>query len=57
MFLSGNLLVLPTNIRLGRKSMQVANTRAYYDTAIITAVKSFMVQARTIVLKFLRVIN
>ncbi len=25
--------------------MQVANTLAYYDTAIITAVKSFIVQA------------
>jgi hypothetical protein len=44
-FHSGCLLVLPTNIRLGWKSMQVANTLAYYDTAIITAVKSFMVQA------------
>jgi hypothetical protein len=44
-FHSGSLLVLPTNIRLDWKSMQVANTRAYYDTAIITAVKSFIVQA------------
>jgi len=42
---SGSLLVLPTNIRLGRQSMQVVNTQAYYDTAIITAVKSFIVQA------------
>ncbi len=25
--------------------MQVANTLAYYDTAIITAVKSFILQA------------
>ncbi len=45
MFHSGSCLVLPTNIRLGWKSMQVANTLAYYDTAIITAVKSFIVQA------------
>jgi hypothetical protein len=45
MFHSGSFLVLPTNIRLGCKSMQVANTLAYYDTAIITAVKSFIVQA------------
>ncbi len=44
-FYSGSLLVLPTNIRLGWKSMQVANTLAYYDTAIITAVISFIVQA------------
>ncbi len=40
-----SLLVLPTNIRLGWKSMQVENTLAYYDTAIITAVKMFIVQA------------
>ncbi len=45
MFHSGSHLVLPTNIRLGWKSIQVANTLAYYDTAIITAVKSFIVQA------------
>jgi hypothetical protein len=44
-FQSGSLLVLHTNIRLGGKAMQVANTLAYYDTAIITAVKSFIVQA------------
>ncbi len=44
-FHSGSCLVLHTNIRLGRKSMQVANTLAYYDTAIITAVKRFIVQA------------
>ncbi len=44
-FHSGSLLVLPTNIRLGWKSMQVANTLAYYDIAKITAVKSFIVQA------------
>jgi len=44
-FHSGSLLVLPTNIRLGWKSMQVANTLAYNDTAISTAVKSFIVQA------------
>ncbi len=45
MFDSGSLLVLPTTTRLGWKSMQVANTLAYYDTAIITAVKRFIVQA------------
>jgi hypothetical protein len=44
-FHSGSLLVLPTNIRLGWQSIKVANTLAYYDTAIITAVKSFIVQA------------
>jgi hypothetical protein len=44
-FHSGSLLVLPTNIRLGWKSMQVTNTLAYCDTAIIIAVKSFIVQA------------
>jgi hypothetical protein len=44
-FHSVSLLVLPTNIRLGWKSMQVENTLAYYDTAIINAVKMFIVQA------------
>ncbi len=44
-FDSGSLSVLPTNIRLGWKSMQLASTLAYYDTAKITAVKSFIVQA------------
>jgi hypothetical protein len=44
-FHSDSLLVLPTNIRQGWKSMQVENTLAYYNTAIITAVKSFIVQA------------
>ena len=44
-FHSGSLLVLPTNIRLGLQSIKVANTLAYYDTAIITAIKSFIVQA------------
>jgi hypothetical protein len=28
--------------------MQVENTLAYYDTAIITAVKSFIVQAQEV---------
>ncbi len=44
-FHSGSLLVLPTNIRLGLQSIKVANTLAYYDTAIITAVKSIIVHA------------
>jgi hypothetical protein len=44
-FHSDSVLVLPTNTRLKWKSMQVANTLAYYDTAIITVVKSFIVQA------------
>ncbi len=45
MFHSGSLFVLSTNIRLGRKSIQVASTLAHYDTAKITAVKSFIIQA------------
>ncbi len=36
MFHSGGLHVLPTKIRLGWKAVQVANTLAYYDTAIIS---------------------
>ncbi len=42
MGLSGKLLDLPTNIRLGWKLMDVANTLAYYDTATMTLIKSFM---------------
>ncbi len=42
---SGRLQVFPTNIRLDWKWVEVANTLAYYDTATITAVKSFIVQA------------
>jgi hypothetical protein len=36
---------LPTNIRLGWKQIAVANTLAYYDTATITDVNCFIVQA------------
>jgi hypothetical protein len=36
---------LPANVRLGWKRMAVANTLAYYDTATIMAIKSFIVQA------------
>ncbi len=39
----GRLLALSTNIRLGGKRMEVANTLAFYDT--ITAVKSLTVLA------------
>jgi hypothetical protein len=39
------LLTLHTNIRLGCKEIAVANTLAYYDTATITVVNSFIVQA------------
>jgi hypothetical protein len=60
-FYSGSLLVLPINIRLGWKLMQVANTLAYYDTAIITAVKSFIVQAPekidSVTVDLLKIIN
>jgi hypothetical protein len=42
---NGRLLALPANIRLRWKGMAVANTLAYYITATITAVKSFIVQA------------
>jgi len=43
---NGRLLALPTNDRFGRKLMAVANTLAYYDTASITAIKSFIMPAR-----------
>ncbi len=32
---------MPTNIRLGWKGIELANTLAYYDAASITAVKKF----------------
>ncbi len=35
---------LPPNIRLGCKCLTLLNTLAYYDTATITTVKSFIVQ-------------
>jgi hypothetical protein len=41
---NGRIIALPANIRLGRKLMAVSNTLAYYDTATITAVKSFIIQ-------------
>jgi hypothetical protein len=42
---NGRLLALPANIRLRWKLMAVACTLAYYVTATITAVKSFIVKA------------
>ncbi len=44
LYFNGRLLALPTNIRQGWKWLEVANALAYYDTATITAVKSFIVQ-------------
>jgi hypothetical protein len=38
------LLALLTNNRLGWEYMAAANAPAYYDTAIITAVKSFIAE-------------
>ncbi len=38
-------LVLPTNVGLEWKWMDVSNTLAYYDTASSIAIKSFIVQA------------
>ncbi len=35
---------LPTNIRIGWKRAEVANTLAYYDTATISAFRSFVLQ-------------
>ncbi len=45
LFSNGRVLFLPTNIRQGWKWIEVANALAFYDTAKITAVKSFIVQA------------
>jgi hypothetical protein len=38
-------LALPANIRLGWKGLPGTNTLAYYKNPLITAVKSFIVQA------------
>ncbi len=59
---SGALLwlapALTANITLGRKSMAVANTLAYYEMAIITALKIFKLQAPVVyVINTLRYIN
>jgi hypothetical protein len=40
----GRLLALPTNIKLGWKSLTVTNTLAYFITELVTAVKYFIVQ-------------
>ncbi len=42
---NGRLLALPPNIRLTWKGVAMANTLAFYDTATITVVKGFLVQA------------
>jgi hypothetical protein len=42
---NGKLLAIPINIRLEWKWIAVVNTVAYCDTATITVVKSFIVQA------------
>ncbi len=47
--LKGRLLALSTNIRLGWKGLTETNTPAYYENLLITAVKSFIVQALTII--------
>jgi hypothetical protein len=41
---------LAKNIRLGWKWPTGANTLAYYDTATITAVKSFIVQPLVVII-------
>ncbi len=45
LYFKGRLLALPVKIIPGWKRKAVANTLAYYDTAIITAERSFTVQA------------
>ncbi len=47
-FHTASLLTLPSNIRLVRKWLTVSNSLAYYDTELITAVKSLSVQAPVI---------
>jgi hypothetical protein len=42
---NGRLLAVSANIRLGRKCLTLANILAYYDAAIVTAIKSFIAHA------------
>jgi hypothetical protein len=42
----GEALFLPTNIRLGWKSLPRTNILGYYENPSITAVKSFIVEAQ-----------
>jgi hypothetical protein len=41
----GQAPALPVNIRLGWKGLPETNTLAYYENPLITAAKSFIVQA------------
>ena len=50
LYINSRLLVLLTNIRLGWKRLEVANTLAYCDTATIDAVKHFIVHTPGFVL-------
>jgi hypothetical protein len=45
LYFDGRLLALSTNIRLGCKGNEMANTLAYYYKATITNVKCFIVQS------------
>jgi hypothetical protein len=40
---------LPANIRLGRKSLTVTNTQAYYYTVSITYVESFILRESIVI--------
>jgi hypothetical protein len=42
----GRLQALPVNIRQAQKWLNLTNTLAYYSSELITAVKSFVVQAQ-----------
>ncbi len=41
---NGRLIALPANITVGWKLIAVTNTLAYFNTATIASVKSFIVQ-------------
>ncbi len=41
----GEALAIPANTRLGWKGLPGTDTLAYYENLLITAVKSFIVQA------------
>jgi hypothetical protein len=53
----GRLLALPTNIKLGWKRIEVANTLAYYHTATTKAVKKIYCTGDNDIKLFMAVIH
>ncbi len=41
----GRLIALPADLKLGQKGLIFTNALAYYDTELISAIKSFLILA------------